>query len=135
MEKLRWSENKPDKPGLWAFSRSNSSLSIDGVCFGPNTAPFSTVSPYYLFCYLGPIPTILPPPTYRQPNAESDIGKDVELHTIEYKHNPDSQKVVWQKDIIIKGYQIKYSEKQFFIERKSYGSGWWVTADKLKIME
>jgi hypothetical protein len=133
MEKLRWSDKKPNKAGLWAYStnRSPDRLSIDGICYGPNTAQAGD----YLFCYLGPIPTILPPPTYRQPNAESDIGKDVELHTIEYKHNPDSQTVVWQKDIVIKGYQIKYGEKQFFIERKQYGSGWWVAADKLRILE
>ena len=132
MEKLRWLENKPDKPGLWAYSRNGSSTSMDGVCFGPNTAPNNIG---YYFCYLGPIPTILPPPKYREPNAESDIGKPVELHTIEYKYSPDSQTTVWEKDCTIKGYQIKYGKKQFFVERKYTGSGWWIAADKLRILE
>lgn len=132
MEKLIWSENKPDKAGLWAYSRNKPDLSIEGICYGPNTAP-QTVN--YLFCYLGPIPTISPPPKYREPSGEHDIGKAAELSRIEYRHSPDSQVIIWEKDHTISGYQIRHTEKQFWISNKYYGSGYWISSNRLRILE
>ncbi len=133
MEKLRWSEDKPDKTGLWAYcaNKSPDRLSIEGICYGPNTAQKGD----YLFCYLGPIPVIAPPPTYRQPKDDKDIGKAVELSKVEYKHNPNSQKIVWEKDYTIHGYQIKHNQKQFWINHKYFGCGFWVVPDRLRILE
>lgn len=132
MEKLRWSQDKPNKTGLWAYSSDGSPTKIDGICFGPNTAPNHIG---YYFCYLGPIPTIAPPATYRQPEDDKDIGKVVELSKVERSYDPVSEKIVWEKDYTIHGYQIKHGQKQFWINHKYFGSGCWIVPDRLRILE
>lgn len=59
---LRWVENcKPDKPGIWAwqFTEWNSVTNISGIISANDLA--HAASNGVRWCYLGPIPEILPP--------------------------------------------------------------------------
>lgn len=133
MEKLRWSEDKPDKSGLWAYcaNKSPDKLSIEGICYGPNTA----IKGDYLFCYLGPIPKIGPPLTYRQPKNESDVGKAVEYLKAETKYAPYTVIEKWVKDYKIIGYKTAYGKSEYLVRPPIYGSDFWATPDRVRILE
>lgn len=58
---LRWMENcKPDKPGIWAWKPHGGSGSWGLAKLHTETDIYTAASGVY-WCYIGPIPEILPP--------------------------------------------------------------------------
>ena len=137
MEKLRWSEEKPDKVGMWAGSlKSKARLEqfheIDILIPHPDQAP---IGDEYYWCYCGPIPVIAPPAVYRQPIGEVDVSKTVECLRTEMKYNLNKVIEKWEKNYKIIGYKTAYGKSEYLIRPPLYGNDFWASPDIVRILE
>lgn len=137
MEKLRWSEDKPNKIGIWAGSlKSKAQLKqfheIDLLISHPDQTP---VGDEYYWCYICQTPVIGPPLTYRPPKNENDVGKTVEYLKAETSYAPYTVTEKWVKDYKIIGYKTAYGKSEYLVRPPIYGSDFWTTPDRVRILE